>query len=321
VIILERPVYADRQQSRHVVALFGVGLIGRSILASILKKAKFNLLEFPFTWGRVDRRPHELAAMQQVFQPARAGGLHLAEVAHVDVIWAAGHAGFGSTEAEIEPELEAFNDVLSLSERIWALAPGARHTFHLMSSAGGLFEGQRQVGDGAEPKPRRVYGAAKLEQEERLTALAVPIRKLVYRPSSVYGFGGRGVRIGLINALIQNAFHHKTSYIFGGSNTVRDYVLSSDIGQFVADRLNDEKPDSQTFLLASGKPTSTLEILHRIQIVIGRRLYLRFDPLPSNANHITFLRSALPVGWHPTDLETGIRQTAMRQLSSFANPQ
>ena len=40
--------------------------------------------------------------------------------------------------------------------------------FFLVSSAGGLFEGQRNVGDRSQPSPMRPYGFLKLRQEKLL---------------------------------------------------------------------------------------------------------------------------------------------------------
>ena len=67
---------------------------------------------------------------------------------------------------------------------------------------------------------------------------------------------------------------------------------------------------STTFTLASGKATSMSEILHIVRAVVRRPLYLKIDSRPSNAEHITYRRSALPEGWRPTDIETGIRIVA-----------
>jgi UDP-glucose 4-epimerase len=215
-------------------------------------------------------------------------------------------------------EQKAFEDVLNLSQRLKERLPAARLSFHLLSSAGGLFEGQRQVTGSSNPSPRRPYGAAKLEQEACLLRFHPDTSTHVYRPSSVYGFSGAGVRLGLVNVLIQNALRHQVSRIYGNPHTMRDYVLASDIGRFISDRIIGQSGASGTFLLASGKPSSTFEILHRIQDVTRRKIYLRFEPETDNSSHNTYCARSLPEGWHPTDIDAGIRQTALQSMGYLA---
>jgi nucleoside-diphosphate-sugar epimerase len=179
----------------------------------------------------------------------------------------------------------------------------------MMSSAGGLFEGQRLVDRNSEPRPVRPYGRAKLSQEQRAPCLPAGISCSIYRPSSVYGHNRRGGRSGLIAALIDGAKTHQTSHIFGNINTLRDYVMAGDIGAFVAARVSGNHEPGE-FLLASGKPATIGEVIHIVERATARRLYVRFEHLASNADHMSFIPAALPEKWIPTDLETGIRLTA-----------
>jgi UDP-glucose 4-epimerase len=78
----------------------------------------------------------------------------------------------------------------------------------------------------------------------------------IYRPSSIYGFSREAGRSGLINTLIKNAKSHSVSRIFGSLDTVRDYVLVTDIAEFIARRIIQAETHSQTFILASGRPAS-----------------------------------------------------------------
>jgi UDP-glucose 4-epimerase len=59
------------------------------------------------------------------------------------------------------------------------------------------------------------------------------------------------------------------------------------------------------------------EMLHKIEQAVGRKLYCQFDARPSNASHMSFCKSSLPKGWNPTDLDTGIRQTALQLRGAF----
>src|SRR6185437_6053098 len=195
-------------------------------------------------------------------------------------------------------------------------APDAQHSFHLISSAGGLFEGQKHVDRTSVPRPLRPYGHAKLEQERLLSRLPGQTRKIIYRLSSVYGFSGTGTRFGLVNTIIQNSVRRQSSNIFGNLHTIRDYVLVSDIGQFVADRLRHLDLNSHIFSLASGKPTTIFEMLKRMEKIVGRRFFYTFDSVRKNATDMSFSPAILPQFWQPTDLETGLRKTARSLVSS-----
>jgi UDP-glucose 4-epimerase len=105
--------------------------------------------------------------------------------------------------------------------------------------------------------------------------------------------------------------------IYGDAHTIRDYVLASDIGNFVAERLVDQAYGAQVFFLVSGKPSSTVEILRKVELAVGRKMYLKFDARPSNASDNSFSQDVLPTGWRPTDPDTGIRQTTRQLMSSF----
>jgi len=320
MIILQRLSTSDGQPSRQVIALFGMGLIGRSITASVTRRLPLNIRELPFSWGNPDQRSVDARAIEKCI--LSSSGPNMREQAprlgRIDFVWAAGQAGFGATQPDVERELDAFKDVVELSKLIQRRVPQVHHSFHLLSSAGGLFEGQCQVSSTTAPHPRRPYGMLKLEQERHLIASCPGADKLIYRPTSVYGFSGSGLRVGLVNALVQNAIRHQVSRIYGEPHTLRDYVLAADIGSFVTERLLTASRGSETFLLASGKPSSMFEVLRKVEHAIGRRLYLQFNSEPSNASHMSFCIGALPQGWRPTDLDTGVRQTALQLLGSFA---
>jgi nucleoside-diphosphate-sugar epimerase len=292
--------------------MFGVGLVGAAIVKALQRDATDTQSNLPLSWSSPAQRSDDLARIAALVLESGQGTLE-----QLDIVWAAGRAGFGASWAELEPETQALNDILRWSRSLAELLPSARVVFHLLSSAGGLFEGQRFVEAGTAPRPQRPYGEAKLTQEAALAALLPGLTAHVYRPSSVYGFGVDGGRAGLLSTLIENSRTGRATRIFGGMDTVRDYVLSSDIGAFIARKIvaHDEQP--QTYLLANGKATSICEMLQLVRKVVGRPLNLKLDVQPSNASHITFRQGALPEGWRPTDLETGIRLVARRLSQRF----
>jgi nucleoside-diphosphate-sugar epimerase len=289
--------------AQRIVAVFGVGLVGSAIVSALWRGQPQHLATLPLSWSHATQRAGDLAAIRTAILNLAAGPAR-----QLDVVWAAGRAGFGSAPADLAPETQALADVLNWCGAL-TLEPSlasAQRSFHLVSSAGGLFEGQRLVDAATVPKPQRPYGEAKLAQEQMLAGIADSFRTCVYRPSSVYGVQPEGGRLGLLNTLIENAVTQRTTRIFGGLDTLRDYVLASDIGAFIADRIRAPDASSHIFLLANGKPTSIGHILRLVRKVIGRPLRVKLEFRSSNASDITFRPSGLPQGWRPTDLETGV---------------
>jgi nucleoside-diphosphate-sugar epimerase len=298
----------DSTDYGHLVLLFGVGLIGRCILQSLARNFVAEFEDVPCDWTDGNAREHQLAALRR-----RIAGGQRRPIGIVDVIWSAGKAGFGANADELLREDAPFDDILQLAADLAECLPSASHRFHMMSSAGGLFEGQRLVDRNSEPRPVRPYGRAKLSQELRARCLPAGISCSIYRPSSVYGHNRRRGRSGLIAALINGAKTHQTSHIYGNINTLRDYVMAGDIGAFVAAQVSGSHKPGE-FLLASGKPAAIGEVIHIVERAVARRLYVRFEHLASNADHMSFIPAALPEKWVPTNLETGIRLTASQML-------
>jgi len=315
MIVIERE--AAPTPDGQIIALFGHGLIGRSIMAALGQSRQARIVSLPFTWDDAQARAGELHTIERRILARPAGQ---PKVARVDVIWAAGRSGFEASSEQTAAELTAFGEILSFAARLQNSLPDAHHAFHLLSSAGGLYNGQRNVGCDSVPFATNPYGRAKLEQESHLHLALPHTQRLIYRPASVYGFAGPGTRLGLVAALIHNSIRHQTSRIFGSPHTIRDYVLNLDVGKFIRDRLDDPERRPGTFLLVSGKPTTIFEILQTVGQVLGRRVYHRFENTPSNAADISFSHAALPRSWQPTDIETGIRLTARALMDVHVSP-
>ena len=178
-----------------------------------------------------------------------------------------------------------------------------------MSSAGGLFEGEKFVGRTSHPRPLRPYGTAKLRQEGAVSHLEC-IKSVIYRPSTVYGYCGGG-RAGLITSLVGNAQKFKVTTIYSQPGTLRDFVHADDVGRFIASKVFTRGGEGQTYILASAKPTSATEIVGIVRNLIRRPLYVRYDPAPSNALHNSYLRTAAPVEFFSMALQSGIQRTIL----------
>lgn len=291
------------------VLLFGLGLIGGAVDRALRLRFQAEGRDFPYDWQDGGLR-----------QAQRKGiGAALPQAGRLAVVWTGGQSGFGSSDADMAQETAIVAELIAMAETL--RQDGRAVDFHMMSSAGGLFESQTHCSELSIPQPLRPYGAGKLMQERALAQAGGLDRRHVYRPSSVYGVT-RSKRVGLVTALISNAMQGRTTRIFGNPNTLRDYVLADDIGHYLArrivgagavsgqgtDRAPDPAPDQGllTFLLASGRSASVFEVIERIRERIERPLLLQFDPHPSNVRDMSFLPSALPSDWQPTPLASGI---------------
>ena len=320
MLVLSWSCGKDPLGERGLAAIFGLGLIGRSVQNALNRAVQPSTTKFESAWGSADERNRDLEAIA-----SHIGDLLQRDQrkTHVDIVWSAGRAGFAASEAECSQELDALKSVIAFASRLMELRQRPQIRFHLLSSAGGLFECQCNVGSGSEPRPLRPYGRTKLEQEKILSALTGHAIKYVYRPSSVYGSSGRGGRAGLIVTLIHSAINNQTTRIFGSYETLRDYVFADDVGKFICRQILRGEPRSQTFLLASGRPASMMEAIRLVERAMNRELLLQFQRSGNNTSSNTFRPSALPHDWFPTQLEIGISATAMRirgellQSSSF----
>lgn len=286
------------------ILLFGLGLIGGAIDRSLRFRFHGNGEMLPYDWQDADQRCAQRSAIWAALERNGRGD-------RIVLIWAGGRSGFGSTVEDMEGETGLVDELVTFACRTKARFPGSAIEFHLLSSAGGLFEGQTHCGASSLPHPLRPYGEGKMAQEIILFRAEELDGRHIYRPSSVYGVTGSR-RVGLVAALIGNALTGATTHIFGDPGTLRDYVLADDIGRFVAGRVSiAEHRQVCVHLLATGRPAAVHEIIELVEHCIDAPLRLRFDPHPTNTRNMSFLASALPKGWASTPLATGVAHTAI----------
>tara|TARA_R110002072_G_scaffold205338_1_gene363256 strand:- start:1611 stop:2567 length:957 start_codon:yes stop_codon:yes gene_type:complete len=290
-----------------LVAQFGIGLLGSSILRALRVRGQLSEERLPLGWDLCSEQGGaELAAIGTRLEEL----LDQSSARELSVVWSAGRAGFSATPAETEAELASYQAALD-----WAAALGERvgrpTSFHLLSSAGGLFEGSGLVTSQSAPAPQRPYGELKLRQEQALGERSLLAR--IYRPTTVYGFLHPRHRQGLIQTLLLRAIRHQVTQIYGGLATLRDFVYSEDVGEFVARQVLSESPSpTDTFLLGSGKPSSIFEVRRIVERLLGRKVYVSVRSTPTNSANLTYHSSAFPERWTPSELQTGIRQIQTR---------
>lgn len=301
--LLSERVPTGSADVQHIVSVFGSGLVGGSIIHS-LEREGWDAEDIPYAWSDAESRA---TAAKRILDRAKSIAAAAGGPVKIATVWSAGRNGFASTTEEMAEEASLFQEVQLLATDLQQAVPDAQHSFHHMSSAGGLFEGQSHVDANSLPAPIRPYGHGKLEQEDMLKQhLPAPIDRIVYRPSSVYGWRPGG-RYGLFAALIRGALEGRPTRIFGTVNTVRDYVFADDIARFVSAKLM-RPASTATYLLASAKPTSMYEAIHVTEEIMQAHLLLHYDTSPDNSRNMSFMASALPADWHSTPLRLGLNQ-------------
>ena len=300
----------------RLIFIFGLGLIGRSIVSSLRNPASLLYkLEFPYSWIDFQaQKSHQKSIINYLLKFKENAGQ--SKITNITFIWSAGISVFSANSKELKNELISFKNTIDFFEAIQTIFNKANFSFHLISSAGGLFEGQCNVNSNNTPNPLRPYGLFKLEQEHFLISKNLDSNIFVYRPSSVYGYSGLAPsRLGLINVLIQHAVRYKVSTIYAAMHTLRDYVLVNDIGRFIANNTFSPSLSHKVFILATGKPSTILEIIRKIETTVGRKLYIRYIPNDMNSANNSYSHKILPDGFNPTDIDTGIRKIYMNSIS------
>lgn len=308
MIVLKQQISVGRRLNCQFVMIFGLGLIGQSVKLSLDRSTKFTSSTFPFSWDSSKTREKQI---KTILGYVNGHSNSYTCVEKIDVVIAAGKAGFANGVSVFTQEQESYDSIFSL---IHSLSVKSDRTIrvHFISSAGGLFEGLCNVELTTKISPLRPYGIAKYQLERCVSELPDEIVKFIYRPSSVYGYNGIRGRVGLIVAALRSITENSTVRIYAKPDTLRDYVFVEDIGRFLALNVLDTQRQSQVYLLASGKPTSTLELVKHIERITGRRLSVQYELSEENSSSNTYRPCALPSYWRSTSLETGVYLTAMK---------
>jgi nucleoside-diphosphate-sugar epimerase len=292
----------------HIVALWGQGLIGQAITRALNDYSKLAMFDCPFPWQDEWAQTQALDIIQQLIEK-QFFALSTLITPRIIFVWSAGKIGFAATAEEVKTELATFNIVLAVARKL-AVLLDISVEFHLLSSAGGLFEGCRYVTEGHTPQPQRLYGQLKLNQEQSLQN-AAEITGHIYRVASVYGVSSPGQRRSLISVLVHHGIIRRTVTVVGTPATLRDYVHAEDLGHYVAQKIlfpQSIKNQKQLYWMISGKPSSIFEINQLVEKTIRRRLYLIYQFDPENGCDITFSPELKPHDFNPRALQTGISQ-------------
>ena len=298
--------YCTKNKYNHPIGIlhFGIGLLGTTIKNTILKKEFFEDVHFfnnRIGWNKTD----DIAINLNNFFKKNEGELNQLERIHI--IWSAGKAGFSATEDEAERQLNQYKIILNFL--IASLeTKNKTPVFHLLSSGGGLFEGQTLIEANSIPNPQRPYGKMKLAEEQYLLTHPLGFPVNIYRLSSVYSVDVLDKRKGLMNILMENGINHRVSNIYGQENTIRDYVLDRDIAKFLVKNIFNDEASSEIFCLASGKPSTIFEIRKQIEKILNKRIFLSFSFVKSNAANMSYAYTAIAQGFESENQNTSLKK-------------
>jgi len=288
--------------------MFGLGMIGSSIRDFLLDFEYHRMAKIDFSWQDSEQRA---SAFELIKTSCLA---YLPPADRLSVVWSAGSGGFQISQDQVFSQNAPFMDTLRFILNLRKSMDSLRLDFHYISSAGGLFEGQRVINSASIPAPIRPYGKMKMMQEQALRKSFGDHNIAIYRPSSVYGPMVQKTQQGLINNLVKNGRNGRVTVLDAHIMSLRDYVFSGDIGSYVSKRIrsgNTEISDSPVYFLVSSRCSSIFEVLNKIERTLKLNLQFRFDESFGNNKNITFSDCILPPGWCPSSLEVGIRQFLM----------
>lgn len=297
----------DLNERPIIICLFGVGLIGTAIKNSFQQNyfnCKLNYLHFPYSWAEREKQKKELNDICKYIKKNKKENSTL----KLFIVWSAGKSGFSALEETTIIEYEIYKETLLQLERLVEVNDIEESHFYLLSSAGGVFEGQINVDLTSIPSPKRPYGFLKLNQETFLLERQGFSNKKILRPTSVYSKTNIRNRNGLIGTLMINGLKNKVTNIIGTNTTIRDYILDEDIALFLVQNIlmGTNLIAPYTFL-ASGKTSSLLEIKRKIELLLRKKIFVNYLWNKTNAVDMSYSSSMLPKSLKVSALESNLR--------------
>ena len=154
----------------QIVGVFGLGLIGSAILDRLRQRGSMEIDAVRLSWNAPDFLRQQLHDCGERLVPIFGRGPGTCHF-----LW---RAGFAADAAETRRELVAFETVLEWVRNCAGRFSNVEFGFSLISSAGGIYEGQRRVDASSRCQPCRPYGVLKLDQEHLVCEITLPCTPL-----------------------------------------------------------------------------------------------------------------------------------------------
>jgi len=249
----------------RAVLLGGSGFIGRWLTRSLKKRGREVIVldlrepgEPVDSWVEADAR--DLQTVTDVIKPG-------------DVVVHLFHSSI-PTESMGAPKAERMENVVPFEQLVLKLSKLEPSLF-VYSSTGGQIYGEVDsipIKETVTCNPVSEYGRSKLRMEEITRAAHDSFPHLILRVGNPYGpYQELTNRHGVIPHLMRSVIQGRTFTVYGGGETVRDYVYVEDTAESVA-CLIEQGAANETVNIGSGVGISLSDLIELVKDVSGGEL-------------------------------------------------
>ena len=186
----------------------------------------------------------------------------------------------------------------------------------LISSAGTIYGSSNiKLNENSVKNPFSPYGINKLSMEYYLQYwhLKSGVNYDIFRVSNVYGEGQNTSKgLGILNTILENIAHNRTTKIFGDGSNVRNYIYVKDVAKLLSKstlRLN----SSGIYNLSSESNFSLIELINKIEHILSVKCKKEHVPRRGSDNPSVILANnelmKMITNFKFTSIEDGILRT------------
>lgn len=271
--------------SHSLILVGGLGFVGRNILDAVATEPDFKALS-PFVVDDLSNAcpGHEALNVARHVGPYQSrdaiAALPEDRGEGRTFVFLAGETRVAESKDRPLDFIDA--NITEPARFVWeAVKPGDH--FILISTAGALFDGTREVTVDAPYCPKNFYGASKAAEEmvlEKLVELK-GARFSVVRMTNVFGIHSMRKK-SAIHAFARAALAGETVTINGDGRQSRDFVFSRDVGRGIAtqaERARRGVPVARVNMLGAGVSTTLWDVVAAIEAATGKEL--KYHQIPA----------------------------------------
>ena len=154
-------------------------------------------------------------------------------------------------------------------------------------SSGGAIYGnvEGKAGENTILNPITFYGEAKEKMEKQLQESGLDYT--IVRLANLYGgLQEPNKNQGIIPVLIQKALASEAFVLWGGEQTIRDYIYMSDFLQGLQSIIKSETTENEIFNIGSGVGTRTNDLFELVEKVTGKKIRIQREAKESAIQNI-----------------------------------